>query len=143
MAKEQHEAGVFNHYFMPSAPEGPMVCVWECKDTEMGSKDFKAFIDGPTSPAQGLVNKVYPINPAAVGLTSAWPAMPKAPVASTGSFFYVQHTFNKGKAAEFWDGMADVDLEAFAAANAAKGFSNHLFMPTTDPSTVFCVWESK
>ena len=34
-------------------------------------------------------------------------------------------------------------MEAFAAANKEKGFVNHLFMPTTDPSTVFCVWESK
>jgi hypothetical protein len=144
MAKEQHAGGIFNHYFLPSAVEGPILCVWECKDTEMGSKDFADFIDGPTSPAgEALVNKVYPINPAASGLASAWPTMPKEAVASTGSFFYVQHAFNKGKASEFWDGMAEVDLDAFAAANKAKGFSNHLFMPTTDPSTVFCVWESK
>ena len=39
--------------------------------------------------------------------------------------------------------MATIDMDAFAADNKKKGFCNHLFMPTTDPSTVFCVWESK
>ena len=143
MAEAQHEAGIFNHYFMPSDVEGPIMCLWECKDKEMGSDDFQAFIDGPESPAADLVNKVYPINDMGVTPSSAWPTMPAAPTKSSGSFFWVKHTFNQGEAPAFWESMATIDMEAFAAANKEKGFVNHLFMPTTDPSTVFCVWESK
>merc|ERR1711924_328250 len=111
---------------------------------DMGSADFKTFIDGPTSPANGLINKVFPINPAGNLPESAFPTMPAAPVASSGDFFFIKHTFtSKDAAAEFWASMPEVDMEAFTAANKAKGFHNHYFMPTTDPSTVFCIWESK
>jgi len=143
MAKEQHESGIFNHAFLPADTTGPILCIWETKDTEMGSAAFKQFIDGPTSPAQDLVNTVYPIHPSANGLSSAWPTAPAAPAASSGSFFWVQHTFNQGMSGPFWEGIADVDLDEFAVTNQAKGFHNHFFMPTTDPNTVFCVWESK
>jgi hypothetical protein len=87
MAKLQHQMGIFNHYFLPAGPAGPMLCLWECKDTEMGSVEFKAFIDGPDSPASDLINKVYPVNAAAAAPASAWPKMPKAPAPTTGSFF--------------------------------------------------------
>ena len=76
MAEAQHEAGIYNHYFMPSDVEGPIMCLWECKDKEMGSDDFQAFIDGPESPAADLMNKVYPINGMGVTPSSAWPTMP-------------------------------------------------------------------
>merc|ERR1719262_58758 len=105
MAKGQHESGIFNHYFMPGAVDGPMMCLWECKDKEMGSDAFKAFIDGPESPAPGAK--------------------------SAGSFFWVKHTFNEGTAEGFWENMATIDMDEFAAANKKKGFCNHLFMPTT------------
>ena len=143
MAKAQHESGIFNHYFMPADVDGPVLCLWECKDTEMGSVAFKEFIDGPDSPAADLNNKVYPINEAAATPGSAWPTMPKTPVPTTGSFFWVQHAMNKGKNDEFWETVASVDMAAFAAANKAKGFHNHNFLPTTDPSCIFCVWETK
>jgi hypothetical protein len=143
MAKGQHESGIFNHYFMPGAVDGPMMCLWECKDKEMGSDAFKAFIDGPESPAGGLLNKVYPISDMGMTPASAWPTMPAPGAKSAGSFFWVKHTFNEGTAEGFWENMATIDMDEFAAANKKKGFCNHLFMPTTDPSTVFCVWESK
>ena len=50
---------------------------------------------------------------------------------------------NKGKGDEFWAQMGEVDMPAFAAANKAKGFHNHVFLPTTDPNVIFCIWESK
>ena len=142
-AKSQHESGVFNHYFMPSDYNGPIMCVWECKNKAMGSDDFQDFIDGPESPAAGLINKVYPINEMGFAPASAWPTMPAAPVKSTGSFFWVKHVFRESATEGFWANMASIDMDALAAANKEKGFTNHLFMPTTDPTTVFCVWESK
>ena len=93
--------------FLPADTTGPILCIWETKDTEMGSAAFKQFIDGPTSPAQDLVNTVYPIHPSANGLSSAWPTAPAAPAASSGSFFWVQHTFNQGMSGPFWEGIAD------------------------------------
>ena len=131
-----------------------MLCVWECKD-DMEPKEFTAFINGPDSPAQGLINKAYKVMPGAGVPPSAWPAMPTptavvqgdqdASEAPTGHYFWISHAFNKGKADEFFAAMATMDLEAFDAANVAKGFKNHAFMPSgpTDKDPVFCIWESK
>ena len=147
MAKAQHAEGVFNHFFLPGAPDGPILCLWECQDLAMGKKAMQKFIDGPSSPASTLVNEVYPVYGSSFPATpaSAWPQMPKAAAASSGSFFWVHHTFNKGQSASFFEGLADMDAAAFTAAMKAKGFYNHCFLPTGmgDADPVFCIWESK
>jgi hypothetical protein len=148
IVKTGHDTGVFAHAFMPSDVSGPVpgpiLGLWECRDHAMGAAQFQTFIDGPTSPTAGLTTKVFPIQPAGVLPASAWPMMPSAPAASTGSFFWVKHAFvSEAKAAEFWAAMPGLDMEAVAAANKAKGFHNHFFMPTSDPVSIFCVWESE
>ena len=49
--------------------------------------------------------------------SSAWPTMPAAPTKSSGSFFWVKHTFNQGEAPAFWESMATIDMLAAQAAS--------------------------
>lgn len=145
-AKAQHSNGIYAHNFLPSGVEGPILCIWECEDLDYTPKQFQAFIDGPDSPAgDALINKPYQIV-AGNKPASAWPKMPAVPKASTGSFFWIYHKFvNRKACTQFWEQMADMDMDAFEKANREKGFHNHFFLPTgfkpNDP--VFCVWESK
>jgi len=101
----------------------------------------------PTSPASPdfLTNVAYKVMPGAFTPARAWPSMPKAPTKSSGSFFWVEHKFNKGMCQPFWDAMADFDGDATMEKNHALGFHNHFFMPTgqKESDAVFCVWESK
>lgn len=143
MCKAQHKMDIFNHNFLPAAANGPILCVWECKDLSVDSQQFEAFIDAPEWHSGNLSNKIYPINPIGIVPPSAWPRMPSKPAASSGSFFWVHHTFRKGKAHDFWADMAEMDMDAFEATCRAQGVVNHYFLPTTDPDTVFCVWESE
>jgi hypothetical protein len=141
-AKAQHEGGIFAHNFLPTWENGPILCLWECKD-ETKPKEFQEFIDdlfGAT-----LVNKPHKVLPSGMLPASAWPEMPAASVPSTGSFFWVDHTFKKGAAEGFWQAMADLDMAAFQEANRDNGMWNHLFLPTgeSEQDSVFCVWESK
>merc|ERR1719421_2590282 len=32
MAVKQHETGIIGHSFMPSSADGPIFCLWECKE---------------------------------------------------------------------------------------------------------------
>jgi len=74
---------------------------------------------------------------------SGFPEAPAAPKAPTGSFFWVQHEFNEGKSATFWEAMASIDMGAMTEKQNAIGFHCHSFLPAAPEGPVFCLWESK
>jgi len=143
-AKKQHEEGIFAHNFLPAGPDGPIFCLWECKE-DVKQDAFQTFIDDFTGPAMN--NEPKKVIPGAITPTSAWPAMPSiaSKKESSGSFFWVYHQFKEGAAQSFFTTMADVDPAEFEKANRAKGVHNHYFLPTgtTDEDPAICVWETK
>lgn len=131
VAKAQHAAGIFGHAFLPSEPEGPILCLWECKE-KMSLQEFENFIDGPNSPAGGaLINKAFRVLPSGLTPPSAWPTLPKTPAKSTGSFFWVHHSFvDQNAHKSFWEFADQANWADLAAKNRANGVHNHCFLPT-------------
>lgn len=167
VAAQQQALGFANVFFLPGGLDKTMYCVWESK-FDVSEEEFQSFIDGEDgapSPAAGLTNKVYKSNgagmmPPTAFLSTATPveavtawlsklfgkAKPAGPAQSTGSWFLVHHTFRRGEAEPFWErigAMAPEDWVAMTERFNELGFHNHFFNPTTDPSTVFCLWECK
>lgn len=150
MAEKHHGLGFHNHSFMPTGMDSNVLCVWECKENTT-TEDFQSFIDGPDGPAEGVFsNKCYKVMPGAIAPTSFFHAAPaaSAPVASTGSFFWVHHSFKEGAAPAFWEMMGSMTpegMEAMTSNNNKLGFHNHAFLPCAQdgPHAAICIWESK
>jgi len=149
VAEKYHSLGFHYHNFLPSESTGLINCLWECKG-ETDLEAFQAFIDGPDSPAGGgvSVNKVYKVLPGAVMPASHFasdaPAAPAAP--SSGSFFWVFHTFKAGTAEGFWEMLGDLspaDIEEMGAKQLGLGFHNHTFAPLDPSGPCICLWESR
>ena len=72
---------------------------------------------------------------------------PAANSAGTKSrFFAVYHSFNEGKADDWWAAMMKMtpdDMMAAAKKNQSVGFHNHTFMPEGGDKPVYCLWESE
>ena len=148
LTKKNNDLGFHNHSFMPAAVEGPINCLWECKD-ETNPEAFQKFIDGPDGPGEGVfVNKCYRVMPG--GITPAPYDFGKreaaAPKATTGAMFWVLHEFKEGAAPPFWEmiqGMKPKDWPALTKKNNDLGFENHSFCPAAPEGPVICIWESK
>jgi len=146
MAEKHHALGFHNHSFLPTSTTGVINCLWECQ-AETTAEQFQAFIDGPDGPGEGVfVNQAYRVMDGGVLPTSFFhdsapaPAMP-----TTGTFFWVHHTFKEGAAAGFWEmlrGMEPADFAAMAEKNHALGLHNHSFAPCAVEGPCVCIWES-
>ena len=96
MRKKNNDLGYHNHTFLPAGVDGPINCLWECKE-ETSPEAFQAFIDGPDGPASGtLVNKCWKVMDGAI-LPRPWnfdsPPDMAPPVEKTGSMFWIKHDF--------------------------------------------------
>jgi len=137
------EAGFYNHAFMPSSTEGPILCLWESKEP-CTVDAMQAFIDSDKSPAgDSFTNDVYPVMEGGMPPASGFPAAPAPPKATTGSFFWVHHEFTEGGPEKFWPAMASVDTAEVMAKQNALGYHCHSFLPSKTEGPVFCVWETR
>ena len=149
------EAGFKNHAFLPSSPSGPVLCIWETKN-DMSEAEFQAFIDGPEGPdAQQIgvfTNHVFKMMDGGKAPASYFAKgapehenVPNAP--GSGSFFWIEHEFVSEEAAnKFWGMVSSWTADDWVNGdiqNAANGWFNHVFLPTSPSGNVFCLWESK
>ena len=158
MGEKQRALGYFNHAFLPSGGEGPVLCLWECRDAA-AREGFQAFIDGPESPAgqASFNNRVFSAAEGAKLPASFFAAPPADPPPSgslapggaresSGAFWWVLHEFkNKKAAGQWWEGMSKADPAEMGAAHAAMGYHNHVFSPSEAGGNgpMLCVWESQ
>lgn len=66
--------------------------------------------------------------------------------ARSPTFFSVVHTFNEGKADQWWQfisSMSPSDWAAMTDKHHALGFHNHSFLPTGPTGVINCLWECK
>jgi len=146
MTQKWNAMGLHNHAFLPTSPTGKINCLWECKDANF---DFQAFIDGPDGPGEGVfVNTCHKVM--ASGLLPASVFQEGTPVAkpapSSGSFFWVYHTFKEGAATKFWEMMENMPPEGMAEMTAnwnRMGLHNHTFEPCGMEGPAICIWETE
>lgn len=139
--------GFHNHSYMPSSAEGPVLCLWEVKP-EATTETMQTFIDSPDGPTMGaMINTVHKAMPGAIVPSSFFSGPPAGePAKTTGSFFWVHHTFQEGAADGFWEMLSKMSAEDMAAMqekNATLGFHNHAFLPCSAEGPCICIWESK
>jgi len=158
MSAKWSSMGLHNHAFLPSSATGKIHCLWEASP-EMTQQAFQAFIDGPDGPGEGVfVNTVHTVMPGALLPASKLPSAtagtadapkpePEEPPAPTsGSFFWVYHTFKPDQAAPFWEMMSSMPPEKMAQMTAnwnAMGMHNHTFEPCAVEGPAICIWETK
>jgi len=150
MTEKNHALGFHNHSFMPTGGD-KVLCVWECKD-DTTPEAFQSFVDGTDGPAPGVfVNQCYKVLPGAMTPASFFkvtPASTPSDTPTTGSWFWVHHSFKAGAAPAFWEmmqGMKPEDMAAMSDGFHKLGFNNHSFLPCKmdGPHAAICVWESK
>lgn len=142
-SKMQLKKGIYAHACLPSGVDAPMLCVWECREPTSAS-EMQAFLDGPARPAgDAITTRLFPVL-GGLAPPSAWPsddASGATSAQSTGSFFWVEHSFvDAAAAASFLDGTPPATL----ASPMPELLHHHYCLQTgtaaTDP--VFSVWES-
>ena len=148
-AKMQHERGIYAHNCLPSTVDGPMLCIWECREPTTAD-ELRAFIEGPARPAgspDALTSRVYPIDASLGGLIrpSAWPKAPAPTAESTGSFFWCSHTFEFDEAAEAFYALTREHTIAALESPMPELIHHHCFLATgvTATDCAFSVWETR
>lgn len=149
LQQEWEASGYKNHFFMPEGGEKPTLCVWETKN-ETSLADFQAFIDSEKGPGQGKIfnNRVTLAAPGASTPNSFFEkGAGDEPKPTTGSWFWIDHTFKSKEASDtWWKMMVEMKPEEQAKMQQeweASGFKNHFFMPEGGMGQTICIWETK
>ena len=133
-AADAKAAGYFNHSFLPveMGSDKKINCLWECRDAECAAK-FQEFINGPMGPGNlepgldAMENECIHAIEGAMTPASAFAEgfAPAEAKATTGAWWWVYHTFKKGKAEGWWKNISaamsdETSMKAMQDGYAAK-----------------------
>ena len=121
----------------------------------MSEAEFQAFIDGPGPDAQQIgvfTNHVFKMMDGGKAPASYFAKgapehenVPNAP--GSGSFFWIEHEFVSEEAAnKFWGMVSSWTADDWVNGdiqNAANGWFNHVFLPTSPSGNVFCCGKAR